>query len=163
MLIGVVSDTHNNQRNIKKIIEEFNDRNVSFVFHTGDIANSKSLEYFERLKCSLCCVYGNNDRNEVGLDTIAEKYGFQIHLPPIVVTLNNRKIAVFHEPDIINEFLNENKDIDLVLHGHTHRYRLEKIQDVMVFNPGESAGWIEGKNAIGIINLDDLSSQRIFF
>ena len=63
MLIGVVSDTHNNLKNIELIIDLFNDEDVSLVVHTGDIANAKSLDKFSRLKCSLVGVYGNNDRN----------------------------------------------------------------------------------------------------
>ena len=44
MLIGVVSDTHNNHKNIKNIIEIFNKRRVDLVIHTGDITNASSLE-----------------------------------------------------------------------------------------------------------------------
>ena len=36
-------------------------------------------------------------------------------------------------------------------------------EKTIFFNPGESAGMIKGKNAIGIINLKDLSLERIFF
>ena len=31
------------------------------------------------------------------------------------------------------------------------------------FNPGESAGSLKGKNAIGLIDLKDLKIRRIFF
>ena len=31
------------------------------------------------------------------------------------------------------------------------------------FNPGESAGSMEGKNAIGLIDMWDLNIRRIFF
>ena len=55
------------------------------------------------------------------------------------------------------------KSIDLIVHGHTHRYRSEKILGSLVFNPGESAGMFEGKNAIGLVNLKDLKAKRIFF
>ena len=42
MRIGVVSDTHNNLKNIEQIIDLFNDQDVSLVIHTGDIANANS-------------------------------------------------------------------------------------------------------------------------
>ena len=73
MLAGVVSDTHNNIKNITQIISIFNDRNVDFVVHTGDITNANSLSKFSALNCELFAVYGNNDRNEIGLDAIASK------------------------------------------------------------------------------------------
>ena len=49
------------------------------------------------------------------------------------------------------------------LHGHTHRYRNEDIGGVKIFNPGESAGILQGKNAVGIIELNTLKIRRIFF
>ena len=64
---------------------------------------------------------------------------------------------------VMSDALDTNKDIDIVLHGHTHRYRNEFKDKVLYFNPGESAGMLEGKNSIGIVNLNDLSTKRIFF
>ena len=76
MQIGVVSDTHNNLKNIERIINLFNDEKVSLVIHTGDITNANSLEKFSKLKCEMIGVYGNNDRNELGLEEVALKYNF---------------------------------------------------------------------------------------
>ena len=163
MLIGVVSDTHNNLKNIDRIISLFNAQEVNLVIHTGDIASSKSLEKFSKLNADLIGVYGNNDRNEVGLEEVANKNNFQFKEPPNTITLCNKKIAIFHEPDSIDSFLIENDDIDIVIHGHTHRYRNEVINNVLFFNPGESAGMQKGKNAIGLVNLRALEIKRIFF
>ena len=52
---------------------------------------------------------------------------------------------------------------DLILHGHTHRYRLEKIEDTIIFNPGECAGFMKGKNQIGIIDLLAFNPKIISF
>ena len=163
MLVGVVSDTHNNLKNIEQIISLFNNEEITLVFHTGDITNSKSLEKFSTLNADLIGVYGNNDRNEVGLNDIALQNNFQFQEPPSLITLCDKNIAIFHEPDVIYDFLSENKHIDIVIHGHTHRYRHELINDVLLFNPGESAGMQKGKNAIGILNLNNLETRRIFF
>ena len=163
MLVGVVSDTHNNLKNIEQIISLFNNEEITLVIHTGDITNSKSLEKFSTLNADLVGVYGNNDKNEVGLNDIAIQNNFQFQEPPSLVTLCEKNIAIFHEPDEITNFLSENKDVDIVIHGHTHRYRHEIVNDVLLFNPGESAGMQKGKNAIGIINLKNLETKRIFF
>ena len=163
MRIGVVSDTHNNLKNIEKIIDLFNNENVSLVIHTGDIANANSLDKFSRLNSDLIGVYGNNDRNETGIKEVVSKNSFQFEEPPKTLKLNGKNLAIFHEPDFINEFLKENQNIDVILHGHTHRYRNEIKNDILYFNPGESAGMQSGKNAIGIIDLKELSTKRIFF
>tara|TARA_Y100000385_G_scaffold260504_1_gene290420 strand:- start:54 stop:545 length:492 start_codon:yes stop_codon:yes gene_type:complete len=163
MVIGVVSDTHNNLKNINQIISLFNDKEIQLVIHTGDIANARSLDKFSKLNANLIGVYGNNDRNEVGLEDIVIKNNFQFQEPPKLLTLFNRNIAIFHEPDLIDDFLMLNKNIDIVLHGHTHRYRNEIEKDVLFFNPGESAGMQTGMNAIGLVNLKELEAKRILF
>ena len=83
----------------------------------------------------------------------------------IILTLkiSNTKIAVFHEPEKIESFLKKDSSIQLIIHGHTHRYRNEKMGNVKIINPGECAGIIKGKNAVGVLNLEDLSLERIFF
>lgn len=163
MKIGVVSDTHNNLKNINEIISIFNSLNIELVIHTGDITNSNSFEQFSKLKIDLYGVYGNNDRAEKNLEIVANKNNFNFQEPPRVLSFCDKKIAIFHEPEDIPIFLKSNNDIDIVIHGHTHRYRNELINNILFFNPGESAGILKGKNAIGIIDLDHLNAKRIFF
>jgi len=163
MLIGVVSDTHNNLKNIEKIISLFNEENVELVIHTGDISNANAFKKFSRLSAKLVGVYGNNDRNEDGLSEIASENYFDFVDPPKFIILAGKKIAIFHEPDQIEITLCENNDVDIVLHGHTHRYREEIVNNTLIYNPGESAGMQKGKNAIGIVDLRNFSAKRIFF
>ena len=163
MIVGVVSDTHNNIKNIKKIIYLFNDKQVDLVIHTGDISKASTLEIFSNLNSPLVGVFGNNDRNEEGLKEVCEEYNFNFQEPPLSLTLENKKVAVFHEPELIEGYIKDHQDIDLILHGHTHRYKEEIADDIIYFNPGESAGSMERKNAIGLINISNLTIRRIFF
>lgn len=163
MLVGVVSDTHNNTKNIEEVIRLFNKKHVDLVIHTGDIACSSALKRFSKLNCDLVGVYGNNDREELGLKEVVEKYNFRFEEPPLPIIVSEKKIVIFHEPDSINQYLLENINIDLILHGHTHRFRHEDRKGTVIFNPGESAGMMKGKNAIGIVNLENLMIERIFF
>ena len=163
MILGVVSDTHNHIANVKKIVTIFNSRKVDLVIHTGDISQPKTLERFSRLNCDLYGVYGNNDLEEKGLQETAKANGFKFQLPPLYFEYGGRNIAVMHDPLNLEEIIERYKTLDLIIHGHTHRYRYEIIGGVVVFNPGECAGIMKGKNAIGIVNLKELSFERIFF
>lgn len=161
--MGVVSDTHNNIKNIDRVISIFNEKKVDLVVHTGDIASAKALTKFSGLKCDFFGVYGNNDRGEKGLLDIVNLYDFNFRQPPYPLSILNKNIVIFHEPELIDKYLKENLNVDIVLHGHTHRYRNESKNGVLYFNPGESAGMLKGRNALGIVNLIDLSAERIFF
>ena len=163
MILGVVGDTHNRLSNVEKIIDIFNDKNVDKVIHTGDITQAKTLSRFSRLNCPLIGVYGNNDLEEKGLRDTARQKGFNFKNPPFLLKISNKKIAIFHEPKDFEDFLKKESSIQLIIHGHTHRYRNEKMGDVKIINPGECAGIFKGKNAVGLINLEDLSFERIFF
>jgi len=163
MILGVVGDTHNRLSNVEKIIDIFNEKNVDKVIHTGDITQAKTLSRFSRLSCPLIGVYGNNDLEEKGLKDIAEQNGFNFQHPPFLLKISNIKIAIFHEPEKIETFIKKDSSIQLIIHGHTHRYRDENIGNVKIINPGECAGIIKGKNSVGALNLEDLSFERIFF
>ena len=62
MRIGIVSDTHNNLKNVRKIVELFNDHAVDRVIHTGDISQAKTLHVFADLNAPLFGVFCNNDQ-----------------------------------------------------------------------------------------------------
>ena len=163
MDVGVVSDTHNNLKNIESIINIFNKEEVSLVIHTGDISKADTLRLFSDLNCPMAGVFGNNDRFEEGLKEVCYEYNFNFQNPPLSLTLEDKKIAVFHEPELIDSYIEEHADVKLIIHGHTHRYRKETRDNIIIFNPGESAGHLKGKNALGIINLESLKIRRIFF
>jgi len=163
MLVGVVSDTHNNINNIKNIIDIFNNERVDIVVHTGDVSKAETLKMFSALNCQLVGVFGNNDRSEKGLKEISQQYNFKFQEPPLTLNLEGKKIAIFHEPELIDSYIEKFQDIDLILHGHTHIHRQETIGHTIYFNPGECAGLSKRKNAIGLVNLDNLDIKRIFF
>ena len=69
MRIGVVSDTHNNLKNVGKIVELFNAAAVERVIHTGDITQAKTIEVFAHLDAPMYGVFGNNDEERGGIMT----------------------------------------------------------------------------------------------
>ena len=162
MIIGVTGDTHNNLKNIKEICAIFNNNGADLVVHTGDISLPKSLLAFNELHCPLIGVLGNNDIGERdGLEKTSKKFECKLYDEPHSLSICNKKILLMHHPDLINhEMIEEN---DLILHGHTHLYRLEKKMNCIIFNPGECAGMMKGKNQVGIIDLKNLQPRVLNF
>ena len=162
MIIGVTGDTHNNLKNIKKICSIFNKNRVDLVIHTGDISLPKSLMEFKSLNCPIKVVLGNNDIGEKkDLEEVSNKFNCEIYEEPFLIEIDNRKISILHHPDLIDEEMILNND--LILHGHTHRFRLEQLENCIIFNPGECAGFMKDKNSIGLVDLRKMNPKIINF
>lgn len=169
MRIGVVSDTHNNLKNCRRIVQIFNDAGVDAVVHTGDITQGKTLAVFATLAAPLYGVYGNNDQERGGLTAAAREYGFHFQDPPLDLAWSNRRIVVVHDPRDLQGTLTP--EHDLALHGHTHMLRIDRQGSQqssqqgcqLIFNPGECAGHMVGLNAVGIVDLDTLEPRLMHF
>ncbi|NJN51569.1 MAG: YfcE family phosphodiesterase [Gammaproteobacteria bacterium] len=161
MRIGVVSDTHNNIKNVHRIVELFNAAGVDRIIHTGDITQAKTLDVFAHLDAPMAGVFGNNDEERDSLQHAIKRHGFDFVEPPFTLTWHDRRIFVVHDPYDLDGALTQG--FDLVLHGHTHRHRLEQTANGLIFNPGECAGHMPGLNAIGVVDLATLSTELIKF
>lgn len=161
MRIGVVSDTHNNLKNVTRIVELFNEAGVDRVIHTGDITQAKTLEKFALLDAPMHGVFGNNDEERDALQTAIDAHGFVFCEPPLHLEWHGQNIIVVHDPLEFDGHLRS--DHTLALHGHTHRYRLEVEQTTTFFNPGECAGHMQGFNRIGIVDLNTLHTEILKF
>ncbi|MCZ6784098.1 MAG: YfcE family phosphodiesterase [Proteobacteria bacterium] len=161
MRIGVVSDTHDQLRNVRRIVELFNRAGVDRVVHTGDITRAPTLEIFAELSAPMTGVYGNNDVERDALDAAAAAFGCQLSDPPLELAWSGRDILVVHDPAELQASLKP--DHVLVLHGHTHRHEVVRSNGRLVFNPGECAGHLEGHNRIGVVDLESLDLSMLRF
>ena len=161
MRIGIVSDTHNNLKNVAKIVELFNSARVDRVIHTGDVTQAKTIHAFAGLEAPLWGVFGNNDQERDSLEVAISERGFRFVEPPLDLFWHERRIVVVHDPRDLDRALNPSHD--LALHGHTHHHRLERLGAQVIFNPGECAGHLEGYNAIGVIDLSSLAAELLRF
>lgn len=161
MRIGVVSDTHNNLKNVGRIVELFNAAHVDRVIHTGDITQAKTLDVFAHLRMPMYGVFGNNDQERDTLDAAIARHGFTFMEPPLRLVWHERTIVVVHDPLEFEGHLLP--DTQLALHGHTHRQRIELDAGRLTFNPGECAGHMTGYNAIGVVDLATLDVEILRF
>ena len=160
MRIGVVSDTHNQLRNVHRIVELFNAARVDRVVHTGDITQARTLEVFAGLAAPLVGVFGNNDEREP-LRATALAAGIRLEEPPLSISWDERRLLIVHDPHFLSEPMLETHDV--VLHGHTHRPVHERRNGALVFNPGECAGMLAGHNTVGVLELESLEVEWLRF
>jgi hypothetical protein len=50
---------------------------------------------------------------------------------------------------------------DIVVYGHTHDPVIEKQGKTLAINPGECGGWLPGRSAIALADLDQMSAELV--
>lgn len=131
MLIGLISDTHipDRMRELpEKVFEAFKD--VEMILHAGDVTSQEVIEKLEEI-APVTAIQGNTDRI-VGLN-----------LPKTaVVEAEELKIGVIHGevyPRADTQqlhYLAKQLDVDILVSGHSHQPKVEKVEDVLLINPG---------------------------
>lgn len=131
MLIGLISDTHIPDRMKElpeKVFEAFKD--VEMILHAGDVTSQEVIEKLEEI-APVTAIQGNTDRI-VGLN-----------LPKTaIVEAEELKIGVVHGevyPRADTQqlhYLAKQLDVDILVSGHSHQPKVEKVEDVLLINPG---------------------------
>ena len=129
MRIGVISDTHTSHLS-DDAIAKLKALNLDLIVHCGDYTGVDVVHQLKALG-NFYGVAGNMD-SEIIWKLLNEKE---------IIEAEGKRIGVFHEHGL---FLTDRElekafrgeKIDLYLHGHTHRLREEKKNDIYYLNPG---------------------------
>ena len=157
MLIGIMSDTHDNVPLVKKAIEIFNEKKVGYVIHAGDYTSPFTLKLFKELQCKYVGIFGNNDGDKLLLLESAEG---NIRNQPYIFILRDRKIVVMHEHHVVDA-LADSGHFDLVIYGHTHKADVRKVKNTLVVNPGEVSTYLYGKATVALVDLEKLEAEIV--
>ncbi|MBE6492991.1 MAG: metallophosphoesterase [Methanosphaera stadtmanae] len=148
MLIGVISDTHIPYRatNIpKKVFEEFKD--VDLILHAGDIEELTVLDELKKI-APVKAVNGNCDYHP-------ELNDFE------VIKIENIKIGLTHGtvyPKGDTQqlyYLAKELGVDVLISGHTHRYLIKQVNDVLLLNPGSPTQPRSTEASIMLIKIEN--------
>jgi len=141
MKIGVISDTHIDlaEEIPPEIIKAFS--KVDLIVHAGDFVGSAVLDGLKKLG-EVRAVHGNVDSMKLR-NLLPDKEIF---------VAGGRKIGITHGwggPDGIEKRVKELLgDVDIIIYGHSHRAKIERMENVLFFNPGP--GW----QSFGILTID---------
>lgn len=149
MLIGIISDTHDNLHNIQKACKIFSEKKVEYVLHCGDITSASTVNFFNGQKMKF--ISGNADYSIEKIKETIVKNGGEILGNIGKIELDEKKIAMYHgtKPDILDELIQSGK-FDFIFTGHTHVGEDKKIGKTRVINPGAHK---DGENTIVVLDL----------
>jgi uncharacterized protein len=158
--IGLISDTHDNFKNIESAVKIFNGQKISYVIHAGDITTPEAVEAFAGLK--LIGVLGNNDIDKEGLYNAFKKIGGELRGELCEIEEGDLLIAVYHGTDFKKrEALIQSGKYDVVVYGHTHKVDNKAVGKTIIINPGTANGWFFGYKATAAI-FDTVSKECDF-
>ncbi len=158
MLIGIVSDTHDNVPLLRRALERLRERGAELVFHAGDIVSPFMAVPFQEAGLRVIGVFGNNDGDKLYLRERFRGVG-ELHFGPHELELGGRRIVLMHEPRALEALISSGR-YDLIVYGHTHEVDLRSGHPLVV-NPGECGGWLSGKATCALVDLERLEVEII--
>jgi putative phosphoesterase len=163
LLIGLISDTHDNLPMIDKAVKLLNQQNVELVLHAGDYVAPFVIPRFRDLKAKLIGVFGNNDGGRELLKAkFSENKRLQMHGSFAQVIVDDLRIALLHgdEEELLNALI-DSQGFNVVVHGHVHKAEVHKKGKTLVVNPGEVCGYLTGRSTIALLNTETLDARIV--
>jgi putative phosphoesterase len=154
MLVGLVSDSHDNLSLIEKAVQLFNERKVELVLHAGDFVAPFVIAKFKKLNCRFIGVFGNNDGDhELLKKRFGETTNCEVHDCFTQINIDNYRIALLHgdEVELLNALIDSGY-FNTVVHGHSHGRSVVRMGRTLVINPGELCGYLTGKPSVALLD-----------
>lgn len=150
MIIGVVSDTHDQLDNVEKAIQYFIKEKVELIIHCGDWVSPFVPQFiykkFPEFPIPIKSVFGNNEGDHFRFFERKAKWNIEYCKDTLELEIQNRKMIVYHGVSrAITQALIESKTYDVVFTGHTHIAVNETINGVLHLNPGALINFANGE------------------
>lgn len=151
MRIAIISDIHNNEVNLKKVLSYCADNKIKQIICCGDLASKETLDFLcDNFSGEIFYTFGNMDNGQLcDFEFVPEYKNAKIFKNFGEEEFENKKIAFVHFPDIAKKLCKSEK-YDLVFFGHTHKPWVSSVKTTAdrglkkctMLNPGNVAGEI---------------------
>lgn len=144
--IGLVSDSHGNLNSLKKAVDQMGP--VDLIIHTGDyITDGDTIKTWSNIP--VLSVKGNMDSYERDRPNFL-KTNIEGHN---IYAAHGHRDAVKLGTEQFAQTVKSN-GCDIGIYGHTHRKDLDKINDVILINPGSCSLPNDNSKSFAILELD---------
>jgi putative phosphoesterase len=154
MLIGLISDTHDNLPMVEKAVKRLNEEKVRLVLHAGDYVAPFVIPKFKALNAKLIGVFGNNDGDhELLKKRFSETSNCEVRERFALIDAEGFRIALLHGDETqLLDVLATCGSLDAVVHGHAHIAEAQKKGKTLIVNPGEVCGYLTGKSTLALLD-----------
>mgnify|MGYP001361056831 CR=1 FL=1 len=135
MRIGLISDTHDQQRATASGLKLLRDAGAEIILHAGDVGGEPIIDLFVGLNVHF--VWGNNDWHRDTLGRYAASLDVTCHGDIARLTLAEKRIILTHGDDarLMRQILT-GRQADILITGHTHVPHDLMKNGVRCINPG---------------------------
>jgi putative phosphoesterase len=165
--IAIISDTHDNEMNLKKVLNFCAQKEIDTIICCGDLTSQETLDFLnDHFLGTIHYTFGNADNDQLrNLEFLQEYKKTKIYSNFGKTEIADKKIAFVHFPEKAKELAMTNQ-YDFVFYGHTHKPWTEKIGKCVLLNPGTVAGtfslptfaaWNIENDHFDLIRINDLS------
>lgn len=152
MKIAIISDVHNNETNLKKVLDYCAQNEIEKIICCGDLASMETLDFLnDNFQGEIFFTFGNMDNdflqnypfknNQHKNTKIFKEFG--------EAEFDNKEVAFIHFPEIAEKLCKSGK-YNFVFYGHTHKPFVSSVgtaanqekKKCEMLNPGNVAGEI---------------------
>ncbi|MCK5671326.1 metallophosphoesterase [Candidatus Bathyarchaeota archaeon] len=152
MIIGLISDTHDNVPMIKRAVERLKEERVKLVLHAGDYISLFTAKPYAELGVPMIGVFGNNCAETEALKRVYADVGADLRGYFAEIEEGGLKIALTHGHIKSEMDKAMSGDYDVVVRGHSHRSSIGEENGILVINPGEVCGYVSGSNTVAFLD-----------
>lgn len=162
MLVGIMSDTHDNLSLVRKAVDTLNEKDVTLVLHAGDVVSPFVPKAFTDLRAPMIVTFGNNDAEREVLRKRFADIGKEVRGIFTDIEVGRIRLALTHgdERDLILSLI-KSQYYHVVVHGHTHEAKTYISGNTLVINPGEVCGYLSGHSTIALLDPETRDTKII--
>jgi hypothetical protein len=149
MKIAVISDTHDNLKNLTAALAGIAAEGCGMLIHCGDLASPFMIHTLAEFSGEVHTVFGNVEGDQFTIKKMADGYrNITLHGEAGFLEIEGDEVAFTHRPVFARGFASTGR-YKFVFYGHTHRNDREKVNGTWMVNPGdliglhEEPGWLE--------------------
>lgn len=167
MKIAIMSDIHDNLKNLEKVLAFCKKNEIEKIICCGDLAKLETLDFLnDNFSGEILYTFGNMDNDHM------RDYEFNNNQYKNTKTfkdfgeseIDNKSIAFVHFPEMAKNLCASGK-YNFVFYGHTHKPWEENISSCKLLNPGNVAGtfypatfavWNTNNNSFSLVRVNEI-------